>query len=485
MTHEREPFVGSRRQFLKYGAGSALGIGLAGTGIPLFRGFASGAVSAAPASSPDILTVARTAIPADPANRTLVVLQLGGGNDGLNTVIPYKDPLYAQLRPTIGQAASAVLPISDTLALHPKLGGLHGIFNRGGLAVVSGVEYPTPNFSHFRSTEIWMTADDQNVGSLGWLGHALDHLSNHPALVAASLGVTTPRALVGMQPTNIALGSTLSSFAYRPVGRVDPGAVAAIFDYMDSATPATNPYKKLVTASHAIAQEAMAGVARAASGYTPAVTYPNSQLAAGLQTVAQVVHGVVGARVLYLATGGFDTHSNERATHDSLMQTLGDGLAAFWKDITAHGHADSVALMTFSEFGRRPAENASRGTDHGSSAPLFVLGGGIQGGVYGSTPSLSSLDNGNLTVQHDFRAVYASLLQNWLGFTAADILPGGPYTPLPLFAPLSAPAPAPRTETGPMPPPSAAPVPVPASRSTGVTGADVLGTPPAPLPMGR
>jgi hypothetical protein len=289
-----------------------------------------------------------------------------------------------------------------------------------------------------------------------------------------------------MQPTNIALGSSLSSFAYRPVGRVDPGAVSAIFDYMDSVTPSTSRYKKLVTTSHTIAQDAMAGVARAASGYTPAVTYPNSQLAAGLQTIAQLIHGGVGARVLYLATGGFDTHSNQRGTHDGLMQTLGDGLAAFWQDITAHGHADSVALMTFSEFGRRPSENASRGTDHGSSAPLFVMGGGVAGGIYGAAPSLSGLDNGNLRVQQDFRTVYAALLQNWLGFTATDILPGGPYQPLPLFGASGPIAPAPRpvvdppTATG-----SSAPAPAPAPRSPGVTGAGVPGTPPAPIPVSR
>ena len=485
MTYEREPFVGSRRQFLKYGAGSALGIGLTATGIPLFRGFTSTA-SAAPATTPNLVTTGYS-VPADPAARTLVVLQLGGGNDGLNTVIPYKDPLYAQLRPTIGQSATAVLPISDSLALHPNLGGLHGLWDSGNLAVVEGVEYPTPNFSHFRGTEIWMTADDQNVGSLGWLGHALDHLSNHPSLVAASLGVTTPRALVGMQPTNIALGGSLSGFVYRPVGRVDPGAVSAIYDYMNTVTPATSRYKKLVTASHTIAQDAMAGVAKAASGYTPAVKYPNSQLAAGLQTIAQLIHGNVGARVLYLATGGFDTHSNERSTHDGLMQTLGDGLAAFWQDLTAHGHAESVALMTFSEFGRRPGENASRGTDHGSAAPLFVMGGAIKGGVYGAAPNLASLNNGNLAVQHDFREVYAALLQNWLGFTESDILPYGPYQPLPLFAP-PAPlaAPPPRPNPPPLGSPGSAPNPAPVGRSSpgqvlGATG----GATPAPIPTGR
>ncbi len=375
MSHDYEPFMPSRRQFLKYGARAALGIGLAGSGIPLFRDYAR-EVSAAPQATPDVFGV-RNTVPADPAQRTLVVLQLGGGNDGLNTIVPYKDPKYATLRPAIKLTAAEVLPISDTLAFHPNLKNLLPIFNNGQLAVIEGVEYPTPNYSHFRSTEIWMTGDDQNVGSLGWLGHALDHLSNHPALVAASLGVTTPRALVGMQPTNIALGSSLSNFAYKPVGRVDPGAVSAVFDYMNTVVPASSRYKKLITESHAIAHDAMAGVAKAASAYTPAVTYPNNQLAAGLQTIAQLIHGNVGARVLYLSTGGYDTHSGQRGTHDQLMTYLGDGLSAFWQDITAHGHADSVALMTFSEFGRRPAENGSRGTDHGSSAPLCVMGGAI------------------------------------------------------------------------------------------------------------
>ncbi len=429
MAYEREPFMPTRRQFLRYGAGSALGIGLAGSGIPLFRG-SNDAVGASLSPAGSII---RNSVPADPTQRTLVVLQLGGGNDGLNTVIPFTDPAYATLRPTIGKKAADVLPISNTLAFNPNLSKLMDIWNSGKLAVLEGVEYPQPNYSHFRSTEIWMTGDDQNVGSLGWLGHSLDHLSNHPALVAASLGVTVPQALVGMQPVDIALGGSLASFGYRPLGKVDPGAVSAIYDYMDSTTTSATPYKKLVTQSHEIAQEAMAGVAKAASGYTPAVTYPNTSLAAGLQTVAQLIHGGVGARVLYLATGGFDTHANQVGTHDTLLKYLGDGLAAFWQDISAHGHADSVALMTFSEFGRRPGENFSKGTDHGSASVMFVMGGGVKGGVYGNAPTLTNLDNGNLRVQQDFRTVYAAMLQNWLGFTESDILPYGPYTPTNLF----------------------------------------------------
>ena len=430
--HEYEPFMPSRRQFLKYGAGSALGIGLAASGIPLFRGFANSAL-AAPASAPNLFVP--SSAPGNPEERTLVVLQLGGGNDGLNTVIPYTDPAYAQLRPTIGQKASDVLPITGNLALHPGLKPLVDIFNNGKLAIVQGTEYPHPNYSHFRSTEIWMTADDQNVGSLGWIGHALDHLSNHPALVAASLGVTTPRALVGMQPTDIALGGSLKDFVYKPVGKIDPGAVTAIYDYMNNVTGGDNKYAKLITASHATAQDAMAGVAKVAANYTPAAKYPTTQLGAGLQTVAQMIHGNVGARVLYLATGGFDTHSNQLDTHNRLMQYLGDGLGAFWQDINAHGHGDNVTLMTFSEFGRRAAENASRGTDHGSAAPMFVMGGSVKGGVYGDAPNLTDLvDNGNLRVQQDFRQVYAAMLQNWLGFDPTDVLPGGSYQPTPLFA---------------------------------------------------
>ena len=433
--HEREPFISSRRQFLKVGAGTALGIGLTSTGIPIFSGFSrAGASALAPAAgSASVLTTSANA-PSNPEDRVLVVLQLGGGNDGLNTVIPYKDPLYAQLRPTIAQKASDVLPISDSLALHPGLKPLLDIFNSGKLAVLEGVEYPNPNYSHFRSTEIWMTGDDQNVGSLGWLGHSLDHLSNHPALVAASLGVTVPRALVGMQPTDIALGGSLKDFVYKPIGKIDPGAVSAIFDYLNTSTPTSDVYAKTITQSHAIAMDAMSGIAKVAASYTPAEKYPMSQLGAGLQTVAQMINGGIGSRVLYLATGGFDTHSNELDSHNRLMGYLGDALGAFWQDINAHGQADRVALMTFSEFGRRPAENASRGTDHGSAAPLFVMGGSVKGGIYGNTPNLADLDNNNLRVQQDFRTVYASMLQNWLGMDPADILPGGPYTPLPLFS---------------------------------------------------
>jgi uncharacterized protein (DUF1501 family) len=251
---------------------------------------------------------------------------------------------------------------------------------------------------------------------------------------------------------------------------------------MNTVTPASQQYKKLITESHALAQQAISGVAKAASGYTSAVTYPNSQLAAGLQTIAQLIHGNVGARVLYLSTGGFDTHSSQRGTHDALLQTLGDGLGAFWQDITAHGHADSVALMTFSEFGRRPGENASRGTDHGSAAPLFVIGGGVQGGVYGSAPDLTNLDNGNLKVQQDFRQVYAALLQNWLGFDPTDILPYGPYQPTALFTPQPASAPAQRPSyTAPQDGPNPAPV----GRSGGAPSPADLGATPAPIPVHR
>jgi len=429
--HLREPFVGSRRTFLKRGASAALGLGLTTGGIPLFHGAGPHLLAA---DAPHI--IAPKAIPADPANRTLVVLQLGGGNDGLNTVVPYTDPNYASLRPVVGLNTASVLPISSTLALHPNLSGLEKIFNSGQLAVVEGVEYPQPSYSHFRSTQIWMTGDDQGNASLGWLGHALDHLSNHPALVAASLGITVPQALVGQQPIDIAIGGALNQFKYNPAGRVDPGAVAALYDYMtsDAASNAT-PYKQLVVQGHENAQAALSGIAQmVATGYTPAVTYPGTSLAASLQTVAQLIQGGVGARVLYLATGGFDTHANERTTHDGLMQTLGDALYAFWQDLTAHGHADDVVLMTFSEFGRRAAENASHGTDHGSASSMFVMGSNVTGGIYGNAPSLTNLNNGNLLVQQDFRQVYASLLHDWLRLDPATALPYGPYSPTPLFA---------------------------------------------------
>ncbi len=442
MPRNREPLKTSRRQLINYGARGALGLGLAASGVPLFAGQAE-AVRAAPVAAPSLVGPAGANIPADPAQRTLVVLQLSGGNDGLNTVIPYTDPLYTgvggtSLRPNVRIPTANVLPINSTLGLHPNLRPLMNYWGSGDLAVIEGVEYPAPDYSHFRSTEIWMTGDDRRVGGLGWLGHALDHLSYHPALVAVSLGVTIPQALVGMQPTDIAIGGSLRDFTYKPVGSIDPGAVTAMYDYMKTNAAHTNGvYKKLVMDSHDVAQDAMGGIARlAAAGYTPAVAYPNSGLANGLKTVAQMIHGNVGSRVLYLSTGGYDTHSNQRGAHDNLMNTFAQGVDAFWRDMTAQGHADNIVLMTFSEFGRRPAENASSGTDHGSAGVMFVMGPSISGGLYGAAPNLTGLPGGNLVVQQDFRQVYAALLQNWLGISAPDILPYGPYAPMPLFAPM-------------------------------------------------
>ena len=486
MPRKREPLKTSRRQFINYGTRGALGIGLAASGVPLFAEHAE-TVQAAPLAAPPLVGPAGAGIPADPAQRTLVVLQLSGGNDGLNTVIPYTDPSYTgvggtSLRPNVRIPSANVLPLNSTLGLHPNLRPLMNYWNSGDLAVIEGVEYPAPDYSHFRSTEIWMTGDDRRVGGLGWLGHALDHLSYHPALVAVSLGVTIPQALVGMQPTDIALGGQLKDFTYKPVGSIDPGAITAMYDYLKSnATHTNSVYKKLVLDSHDVAQDAMAGMGRlAAAGYTPAVTYPNSSLATSLKTVAQMIHGGVGARVLYLSVGGFDTHSNQRSGHDSLMNTLAQGLDAFWRDMTVQGHADNIVLMTFSEFGRRPAENASSGTDHGSAGVMFVMGPSVTGGLYGTAPTLTGLPGGNLVVQQDFRQVYAALLQNWLGVSAADILPYGPYAPTPLFSPK--PTSAPPTPRAVVVPTSAAGVPT--SDPGDLPPARALPTQAAPPPVG-
>jgi len=480
MPFPSEKFHLSRRKLLRYGAGSALGVGLAGSGVPLFHG-AETTVRSAPIASPR-LTASGANIPTDPSKRTLVVLQLSGGNDGLNTIVPFTDPQYARLRPTIKQAPETVISLTNNLALNGNLQPLFNYWNSGQLAVIEGVEYPQPNFSHFRGTEIWMTGDDQQVGGLGWIGHSLDHLGSHPALVAVSLGVTVPQALVGRQPIDIALGGSLSSFAYRPAGgQVDPAVISALYDYMaTNNTSTSNPYKKLIVDSHETAQQAIAGVAAIAkAGYTPAVTYPRSSLAGGLQTVAQMIHGGVGARVLFVSTSGFDTHVTQKTVHDGLLATLAQALDAFFQDLTAHGLADGVTLMTFSEFGRRPGENASQGTDHGSASVMFVMGPSVTGGMYGTAPSLDAahLPGGNLIVQQDFRQVYASLLQDWLGFSATDVLPYGPYQPLPLFAARPAVTP---------PPHVAAPVATVAGGGAAPVAAQPIGSAdihPAPTPV--
>jgi uncharacterized protein (DUF1501 family) len=366
----------------------------------------------------------------DPDN-VLVVVQMGGGNDGLNTIVPWSDDAYHRARPVISIAPNTVLKLDDRIGLNPALAGLNELYAQGRVAVVQGVGYANPNRSHFEATQIWETASPDHPLSTGWLGRTLDR--EYPAgtkpdsmFAAVALGDTLPAALVAAHVDVPAIGS-LNGYAYNTVK--DVKAQAGVL--YDGAQPGQSPYLALLAET---ARQAYHGgdVLRAKlAGYAPAVTYPTNAFGNQLKLAAQLIGSKIGTRIIFVSIGSFDTHANQRAQQDRLLKYLGDGLLAFYRDLAAHGDDARVLTMTFSEFGRRVTQNASNGTDHGTAMPLFVLGGGVKGGIYGDHPSLTDLDNGDLKYHTDFRSVYATVLERWLGRNSVDVL-AGTFATLPI-----------------------------------------------------
>ncbi len=384
---------------------------------------------------PSFLTKAALAAPlpslgasVDPGN-TLLVIQMGGGNDGLNTVVPYSDDAYYRVRPAIGVAANSVLRIDDRIGLSPALAGLHDMFAEGNVAIVQGVGYPNPNRSHFEATQIWETASPDVPVSSGWLGRYLDKTvaprtsaqDSSSMFDAVALGDTVPTALVAAHVDVPAIGA-LKLFGYNS-GK-DTASKAAAGTLYDGAKAGQSPYLSLIedTARNALHGGDVLRTKTAA--YAAAVTYPADAFSQQLALAARIIGSNVGTRIVFVSIGSFDTHAGQRPQQDRLLGYLAAGLRAFYKDLAAHGLQDRVLAMTFSEFGRRVAQNASNGTDHGTAMPLFIVGGKVKGGVYGEHPSLTDLENGDLKHSIDFRSIYATVLERWLGRDSNGILSG-------------------------------------------------------------
>jgi uncharacterized protein (DUF1501 family) len=361
-------------------------------------------------------------------DHTLIVVQMAGGNDGLNTVVPFTDPLYKQMRPTLAIADNKVLPLDTRLGLHPNLQPLKSFWDAGHLAIVEGVGYPNQSLSHFQAMDIWQTLDLTGNGSEGWLGKLVAGLvdqEGHP-FKALDIGTMTAQALQSIS-AQVPTLSNPKSYTIAP-DPIDPdrgsSRLQALMNLYNS-YPKTSPYAALLDATAINAREGSRSLFAADAAYRPAVTYPQGPFAAGLKILAEAIVQDLGLRVGYVTLGGFDTHANQQTTHDALMTTLASGLAAFYNDLIAHGKADNVIVMTWSEFGRRVEENGSQGTDHGTAAPLFILGNAINKGVFGEPPSLSNLDdNGNLKYTIDFRSVYATVLDRWMGASSKEVLGG-------------------------------------------------------------
>jgi uncharacterized protein (DUF1501 family) len=351
---------------------------------------------------------------------------MAGGNDGLNTVVPYADGAYYSLRQGIGVPRTAVLDLNGRIGLHPALKGFKSLWDKKQLAVIEGVGYPQPNLSHFRSMQIWHSAAPESVKYTGWLGAYLDATiaESSSQWRAVDVGASLPLSLSSSGSFVPAIDS-VAAYALRTDAKYPKdhqnklNAWAALY-----AEAAAQPgLAAFVGGAGKDAYKSSLDLQQFAAGYKPAATYPNTALGRALQLVAQIVTSSLGTGVAYVTTGGFDTHSAQPNEHQLLLTQLSDAVSAFNLDIEGHSRQDDVVLMTWSEFGRRPQQNGSSGTDHGTAAPMFVVGAPVKGGAYGEPPSLSSLDaDGNLKFTTDFRQVYTTVLEDWLGADGTEVL---------------------------------------------------------------
>jgi len=416
----------TRRQFIKRGAGLVT----VGMVAPRFW-----------------LSEARAELAAFTPTQKLVVIQLAGGNDGLNTVVPYTDSRYYTLRPTLSfkeaelkaTDGSSTL-ISNQFGLHPSLKEIKDFYDAGQVAIVLGAGYPQPNLSHFLSMDIWHTANLGGVGR-GWLGKYADlALIGRSNLTSASIGsLDLPKTFSAEKfvVPNI-INFSLYNFIADPNY---PGDYNNQLNVINFAASRMMPAESIIGSLNSSASESLRGaqqVQKSVSSYTSSIVYPaNNPLATGLQMVAQLMATVPEASLLYVQMNGFDNHSDQigdrqgdRANkrigdHATLLRWFSEAIKLFHDDLTEHGLADQVVMMQWSEFGRRPGENASFGTDHGTAAPLFVIGNPVRGGLYGEQPSMAASDldaAGNVKFTVDFREVYATILDRWLGADSRLVL---------------------------------------------------------------
>jgi uncharacterized protein (DUF1501 family) len=371
--------------------------------------------------------------PGVPEDRVLVVVQLGGGNDGLNTVVPYGNDAYYKARPNLAvpapgrgtarQPAALQVDGSRGIGLHPSFSGFKELIDEGAACVVQGVGYPNPNRSHFTSMDIWHTADT-NAKGYGWIGRYVDCTCKGtpgPEQTVA-IGRTAPLALQGalQKPVTFEtpelfrwMGEDLHPALEEPyqqinrtgtLGRVDPDSQMGFL--MRTALDAQVSSDRI----------------RAAVAKRPLVQYPRTALAGQLRTVASMIRADMSTRVYYVSFGGFDTHAGQAGRHSNLLRQTGDALNAFYRDLKAQGANERVLTMVFSEFGRRVGANASGGTDHGTAAPMYFVGDMVKPGLLGRHPSLTNLDNGDLVFNVDFRSVYAAVLEDWMGTPSEQVL---------------------------------------------------------------
>jgi uncharacterized protein (DUF1501 family) len=414
----------TRRDFLRLGLGGSSLLACGAT-VPTFLARSAAALAGD--------------LPRGDRGRILVVLQLDGGNDGLNTVVPFRDDVYRRRRPRLALPATQVLRLNDDLGLHPSLTGLMRLREDRQLAIVQSVGYPNPNRSHFESMAIWHTARMRPAaGDLGWLARTLDTRGTAAGRDAAALHLSDqllPQALAGSQRHVPSLAG-LEQFRRR-LGITDPAAARAQRTALDrlAAEEHGQPGSLLqfVERSTLLTYTSSARLEEMARPGNDSASYPEiCGLARRLRLIAQMIKSGMHTAIYYTDLAGFDTHANQLNAHAGLLREVGESLRAFLDDLRQAREAERVLVLVFSEFGRRLAENGSAGTDHGTAAPVFLLGPGVSAGVHGPLPDLQNLEDGDPRHAIDFRRVYATVLDGWLNCPAERVL-GGRFEHLPLF----------------------------------------------------
>lgn len=362
--------------------------------------------------------------------KTLVVIWLSGGNDGLNMVVPYNEAAYYTARPSIAIKAGEVLKLNDKIGLNPSMNGLSKMFSDGHMAVCQAVGYPHPNRSHFHSRDIWETGSPDTFVSTGWLGRMLDDLDNDakkrqmPSILpAVNLDAVLPKALVA-QHVAVPTVNNLDEFDFRtdPKFASDRKTQLAALNDIYQNFALQRPHVELLREAGLEANKASDRLLKIVKGYKAGANYPGGGLGNALRFVSQMICGGVNARVYNLSLGGFDTHVNQRGGQANQLRQLSDSVAAFHADLASHHVDKQVITLIYSEFGRRVGENGSHGTDHGAAAPVLVVGSAVNGGVYGEHPSFTNLDEGDLKYGIDYRQVYATIVDRWFGLDAHEIL---------------------------------------------------------------
>lgn len=406
----------TRRQFLTHGIG-AVSVGMA---------------------LPQFLIRSALAEPKVPANdRIMVVLQMSGGNDSLSSLVPYGNEAYGKARKLTRIQDNEVLKIDNELGLHPNLKGFQELLKQGAFAAVPGVGYPNPNYSHFTATDIWQMADPRGRGlPFGWIGRAVDagFKGNPDPKLAMAVGTgKSPLALEGRDHHGLCFNNP-DSFRY--TGDRGDKTRAELYAKVNQVTmePDQGPLA-FITQTAVDANASSEQIRALASAYKSKVEYPKTPLGNNLRAIAALIVGGLSTRIYYTFQDGYDTHANQRTSHNNLMTQLNDAVFAFQQDLAQQGKADRVVTFTVSEFGRRISENGTEGTDHGAGGTSFLFGPALKAGICGKHPSLTDLEGGgggSLKFATDFRSLYATMLEKWLGIPSEPVL--GKYPLLDLIA---------------------------------------------------